>query len=168
MRRLLSAFSTRRGILSRRCLPRNNHEDSRNGFIIRIPVYARYMHHPLSILRSPQPLFQRGSWCKNSSWALVRTVASPLSLPSSSEKSPTSNKYTGIWIFPVDRIRHPSAFTYDYAIRYHAREQALSDLTVHASYSTSCESCVAWSRLLRDRIPLKKRDIQIRSAAQSR
>lgn len=59
-------------------------------------------------------------------------------------------------------MRHPSAFTYDYAIRYHAREQALSDVRHIRRRANHA------SRVRRDKIPLKKRDIQIRSAAQSR
>lgn len=57
-------------------------------------------------------------------------------------------------------MRYPSAFTYDYAIRYHARDK-LCQIYVHTSYSTSCATVVTFCFAIRPR--LKKRDILIRS-----
>lgn len=59
-------------------------------------------------------------------------------------------------------MRHPSAFTYDYAIRYHAREQVLSDIRTYRHIRRRATAQPS-SRSLRDKIPLKKRNIQIRS-----
>lgn len=59
----------------------------------------------------------------------------------------------------IGETRHPSAFTYDYAIRYHAREQAPSDIRTHRRIRRHAMAQPR-SRLLRDKIPLKKRDIQ--------
>lgn len=133
-------------------------------------------------------LFLR-SWSENSSWALTRTLALSSLLPSlpvllstfpSLEKS--RDRYTRIWISSGDRMRHPSAFTYDYAIRYHAREQAPSrryiPYTLHTSRiprsratAQTCGSAQrrkrAAPRSLRDKTALKKRDIQIRSTVHS-
>lgn len=64
-------------------------------------------------------------------------------------------------------MRQPSAFTYDYAIRYRADEQALSGIPVVVVVVVIFDVAPLWLRLLHDKIPLRKRDIQIRSAVHS-
>lgn len=143
MRRLLSTYflCTRGGGKSQGYLPRNNRGGfRRDGFIIRDPRRCQisssisfrpsrassFSDHDLKIppghshvLHSPSPLFP---------------PFSPFSPPFRRSKN-LGIDTQGSEFPPGDRMRHPSAFTYDYAIRYHAREQAPSRrYTVHVTY----------------------------------